>query len=498
MSAERDPKGFVGSFELDYFQRARPFRRLKWWLSIAAFLISLGIVTAMVARPAWHTAFQAGPVSHFHRQFGVDCAACHDRAFATAQRLLPSSEASSVSEGKCLACHDAGRHDPNQLKHIGENGQAASCTECHKEHRGEWLAKLPDAVCTSCHGDLKTSSGIAHYATNIKHFASGHPEFGHWRKAPLTDPAGGNFQFNHKRHLELAQNYSEVSPKGRESIVKEFEQLKKLECVYCHQTDPDGRRMMPISYQNHCATCHPLLVQPMPASAMPAEAAARFARDPLSHPSPGESAGKIRASLLERYLRDEFQPRGATAATAVEPSILRSTEDPKALSERERLAMTRTRETEKQLFDQKGVGCLLCHVETNRVDGLPTIAPPHQQVGRWKEVIQNWPAERLRSPTYADAANRWFPLARFDHASHRMMTCTDCHGRAQLSQLTSDVLVPTKTQCLSCHHQGAEAAWSDCLTCHQYHDRSQHQAIRFATPDAINRTLKQPQSEAKQ
>lgn len=59
MTAERDPKAFAGPFELDYYRRARRMRQLKWWLSIGAFVVSLVAVTALAARPRWHTAFQA-------------------------------------------------------------------------------------------------------------------------------------------------------------------------------------------------------------------------------------------------------------------------------------------------------------------------------------------------------------------------------------------------------------------------------------------------------
>jgi hypothetical protein len=490
MTAERDPKAFAGPFELDYYRRARKLRRLKWWLSVVAFVVSLVAVTALAARPSWHTAFQAAPVSHVHLQFGVDCAACHDRPFATAKRIIPGLQATSVSDGKCLACHDAGRHNPHQLRDTGENGQAANCVDCHREHRGPRLNQFTDATCTSCHADLKRTDGPARFATPIHHFGTDHPEFGRWRGQPLSDPAGGKFQFNHQRHLELAKEYQNVSTPGREAIAKEFARLRELSCVYCHQTDPDDRRMMPVRYENHCAVCHPINVTVVPPGSLPPELAAAFAREPLPHPAPGESAGKIRAELIERYLRDEFQPPPAVAAPAIDPPILRNTTDPKALMERERLAKERARETERQLFDQKGVGCMLCHAATGSVDGLPTIADPRQQQTRWSDQVKSWGIERLQHPYYKDAAQRWFPLSTFDHGRHRMMACTDCHLQAATSQLTSDVLMPTKAQCLACHHQGRDSSRSDCLTCHQYHDRSQHRPIRLETPDAVNRSLK--------
>jgi len=290
--------------------------------------------------------------------------------------------------------------------------------------------------------------------------------------------------------LELAKDYHNVSTPGREAITKEFARLRELNCVYCHQTDPDDRRMMPVRYAIHSAVCHPINVTVSPPGSLSAELTAQFARELLPHPAPGESAGKIRAALIERYLREEFQPPGAVAAPAIDPPILRDQADPKTQLERERVAKVRARETEKQLFDQKGVGCMLCHTEAGRVDGLPTIADPRQQNTRWNDQVKSWGIERLQHPFYKDAANRWFPLSTFDHGRHRMMACTDCHLQATTSKLTGDVLMPTKAQCIACHHHGSDSFRSDCLTCHQYHDRSQHRPIRMETPDAVNRSLK--------
>src|SRR5205085_4789040 len=37
---------------------------------------------------------------------------------------------------------------------------------------------------------------------------------------------------------------------------------------------------------------------------------------------------------------------------------------------------------------------------------------------------------------------RWMKKAWFDHESHRMSACTECHAQAQTSRETSDVLLP--------------------------------------------------------
>jgi hypothetical protein len=67
--------------------------------------------------------------------------------------------------------------------------------------------------------------------------------------------------------------------------------------------------------------------------------------------------------------------------------------------------------------------------------------------------------------------DRWMPHAHFNHAKHESVaSCRDCHNSAQSSQLTSDVLMPTKESCASCHSPaGVAAKSSECMTCHTYH-----------------------------
>src|SRR4051812_43881566 len=94
----RDPKSFLRHFTLDYFRRPRSLRRWKLWLSLAAMLVSAGVLVAAIVNPHWHSAFQAGPLSPAHAMVAHDCTACHDKPFATAARFVPGSEASSVSD----------------------------------------------------------------------------------------------------------------------------------------------------------------------------------------------------------------------------------------------------------------------------------------------------------------------------------------------------------------------------------------------------------------
>lgn len=492
MDPARDPKTFAARFEFDYFRRARPLRRWKWWLSAAALVVSTVVVATLMAAPRLHTAFQAAPVSHSHAFFGEHCAMCHDQPFGVAARLIPGSRAGTVSDGKCLACHDAGLHSPHQLQHVGADGKAAGCIECHKEHRGEALSKLPDLACVNCHGDLKTSSGTKNIAGHIHHFADDHPSFAAWRGADLIDPAGGKFRFNHKRHLELSNELKDIDPATRPGLAAEFAKLWQLDCAYCHQQDADMKRMLPISYDDHCSKCHPLSIQAMPANHWPADAAASFAKQPVPHPKPGTGPESVRAEIIRRYLALGERAKPSSASVAPSPSVLSSVEDSRTILEQERLAQVRTQQTESQLFNGS-TGCGLCHVELSRQsDGLPMYALSHQQHGRWDHVKSSWPIERLRTATYANDANRWHPLATFNHGVHRTYACTTCHS-ATHSTTTEQVLIPTIDTCRTCHNRSAASARSDCLTCHHYHDRSRERAALIDTPEILKPLLQRKQ-----
>ena len=65
--------------------------------------------------------------------------------------------------------------------------------------------------------------------------------------------------------------------------------------------------------------------------------------------------------------------------------------------------------------------------------------------------------------------DRWMPHAQFNHAKHTNVSCETCHN-ALASRETSDILMPAKATCTSCHSPAGKVV-SDCITCHTYHDR---------------------------
>ena len=489
MAAPRhNPKAFADWYELDYFRRPR-HPRAKTWAVLGAMAVCAAAVAVAWAVPRGRAAFQAGPISSAHTMLAQNCAACHTEAFATAQRLLPGNQTvRATPDAACTQCHDAGTHNPHQTLHTGPDGQAADCAACHHEHRGAALLQRVDvAHCTACHADLPTADGGHRFATAIHHFDSDHPPFGQWRGG-LRDP--GTVRFNHRVHLELADALKDVSAERLGSMAEPLRRLKEQTCTSCHQADADRRYMQPISYENHCAACHPLTARP--AGDWPGEAVRGWDAT-VPHPKRGETAAVVRGALLERYwkLIAATQP---AAGEAERPPVLGRGLPPLPDTQRER-ARQLTRQTEDRLFAPDGGdplpglerplfqlkgGCAFCHTETtrpdNRNDGLPEYAPPRLR-GRWDDVT--FPHERFgpaggprRSDAEQAARDRWFPYARFGHQSHRMLDCTACHHDARTSTRTRDVLLPTIADCRQCHSRATAGVRSDCQECHTYHDRT--------------------------
>jgi len=495
---QRDPKTYTRWFRLDYFRRPRTLRRLYAPVLTAVLLLAAAVAAASVAvvvrRAAGpRAAFQAAPVSTPHALFADRCEVCHveGHTFRTAWRLWPAdAHASSVSDPACLQCHPVAGHNPQSLLFVnGATGQSQGCTQCHHEHRGDAaLARLPDAVCTQCHADLQTRDGGHRYHANITSFAADHPPFGEWRDkggGGLHDP--GTVHFSHKAHLELAKKLAAVAPDRAASTwvaanVKQAREMDEQGCAYCHKSDAAGRTMQPIRYQDDCAACHPLLPQVQP-GAWPAEAEAAFRQTPLHHPGRGEDAATVRGELLDRFSRLEFAHPASTPPPAdaeLRPFLLNRPFPP--LDDSQRRTLGQVVHAERSLFaadpkdfrplpgfeklvdfDVKG-GCAYCHEEKGRSDdGLPLYQAPQ-------------------------LLDRWFPLARFDHAAHRMMKCTDCHG-AESSTDNKDVLMPKIESCKQCHDAAAGKARSDCLECHGYHDHAGDKPVRD-DPPAVEALLK--------
>jgi predicted CXXCH cytochrome family protein len=316
-----------------------------------------------------------------------------------------------------MTCHDAPAHTVNQMP-------APACTTCHQEHRGRvQLAKIDEGFCFECHGDVKTTRGGPGVAPHVGAFPDGHPEFAAM-KSGAQDP--GRLRFNHAVHLKAIRG-----PNGAET----------LECAACHQPEM-GRAgvrtkgpaatglMQPISYAEHCARCHPLFFDERIEQAAPharPESVRAFVQQAL-------------AGYIQEHPADILAPDSAFRRV---PLNFPRPPDPPAKNAQE--WVTRRAAADERLLWNKT--CAECH------------EPAKAAVAGAQRPLPVFAATNV--------TRQWMPRASFDHTPHRVVTCSSCHA-ADSSTKTSDVLLPDRAVCATCHAP-AKGAESRCFECHQYH-----------------------------
>lgn len=376
-------------------------------------------------------AWSSGPVSNAHAHFADQCERCHSAPFRP------------VANAECEHCH------VNQPAHVGKDllvqglFAGARCADCHHEHNaGVSIARQDEALCVSCHADLKAVHAQTTLA-DARHFGDDHPPF---RPAVLTKlltgtaPAGAGeapgVEFPHDLHLR------------EKGFVQTDGSRRRLACADCHQPEPGGELMAPVRFEQHCASCHQLLITGDEARAVP-HGDVRAALQAISDYYAGQA---LRGGYPNDFAPDvvQFRRRPGVALTAAErQDALSWAEDMARMTGQEMIAYTT---------------CGTCHQA--EATGEPGVAA--------------WRLAPVRIPRH------WLPKARFDHAQHDAMRCADCHGDVARSQTSADVMLPDIDSCRSCHggadaHAGRLA--STCVTCHDFHRAHAADAELTATPE---------------
>jgi len=270
------------------------------------------------------------------------------------------------------------------------------------------------------------------YTQVLSSFASDHPEFQLVREK-ARDP--DVLRFNHQRHYA-----ADIPP---------VEKGRKLDCNYCHKTDPEGRFYQRVTFEANCQACHALqfdknnpqlhiphgdvnLVRTF-LRTLPAQYG-DYAR--LKQGKTSDSEVQTFVALQVRKLRDQFG-----SGEELERAVFFEKDPYKP--QRQEPPATRA----------NYVGCALCHDVKMDRNTAPT----------------------LTKPVFVD---RWMPRAKFNHAKHLIdpigggkLDCNTCH-RAAVSRETSDVLMPVKADCVTCHSPKGKVV-SECITCHTYHAPAQ-------------------------
>ena len=437
----RTTKKLAKRIDLQYFKRAHPLRRWRFWLSLAVPIIALGWLVAQRSQGG-QKAYSSGPLSASHTVFTQQCSLCHvTRAGAFFKE---------VTDDACLACHDAPVHHANQVF-------TPRCSSCHLEHKGSIrLANTSTDSCTQCHESLRVQNGNPRFAKSIASFDHEHPDFSPSAKK-ISDR--GQLRLNHFLHMKP----NLMGPNGKRV---------QMTCEDCHHLAGESNQspyagdlvpaattsgpatlhsprhpspMEPVKFAADCAGCHTLQFDP------------RFGPEQVPHDKPEI----VHAFLVERF--QEYVGHKPAAVHIPEPSMRQVPGRIRPV----RIAGNATEWVQFRVDDSEWLlwskTCKQCHTLKATADSLPEIVP-------------------------TGIRTRWLDHATFDHRAHRMMTCSACHTQALESHDTADVLLPGIQTCRECHRDEArskEVAEGRCFECHQYHDWSKAgpSKHRFSIPE---------------
>jgi hypothetical protein len=255
---------------------------------------------------------------------------------------------------------------------------------------------------------------------------------------PMDHPG---IKFSHKAHLDTITD----TVLGNRRVQG---------CADCHVADPSGQGFLPITYKNQCARCHELafdkVALPWPDAKVP-------------H---GDDTGVI-AAVWNYYAGLALQGGASPPAPASAPVERRGAGAPPTPPSGSPPADIKAWVTAKSMaalrivFDDRR-GCAYCHYSTGDNGAWDTdkllagALPPKAE------------APHVVAPVVL--RTRFLPQAQFDHASHRGMTCEDCHASRE-AQSSGQVLIPGIDTCVKCHgsENAALHAQSTCVTCHDFH-----------------------------
>jgi hypothetical protein len=436
--------------------RTRRGRFTRWVVgaTLATLLILLGgpwrgrfINPGALSTAHSGLAFKKLSVTQDH--FNQNCEACHNAGASGPSGLITAAFQSSPGpfeieklahvkvgdmtalDQSCQKCHTSHLlHQPGVSGHV-------SCSFCHREHRGAGpMAASTDTHCMLCHGDadaMLTATGknadAAKTATVavrgvVRNFATDHPEF-RVHTAKLRD--SNTLRFNHALHLTGG-------------TIPKLKNGQKLDCRFCHETDATGRYFRPMKFENQCQVCHSLQFDPeTPGLTLPhgnPDFVSAFLHSlPRQYADFAARSGMTRSTEQEQFVQDRLQRlRGRVGlGEDFEKRVFFST----ASSGPER-DVGSVRGNTPALYP----GCAYCHEVKADTAGKAQVTRP---------VI----------------SERWLRGAEFNHAKHSTVACAKCH-QAEKSKTTSDVILPFKQTCASCHSHTGGAADS-CTTCHVYH-----------------------------
>ncbi|QDU19945.1 cytochrome c3 family protein [Urbifossiella limnaea] len=470
--------GFRGYVRVpDAYARAKSVALLSAGVLLGLWLV---VEAAHPRAGAFHT---HGELANPHAAWDQDCAACHRSQgigdFSLSNVLNARDRWHDLT---CTKCHAGPPHHAT----VADTAFHDRCSNCHHDHAGRTtsLTDISDEHCVRCHQNLPAAhvAGQSGYEAVVTAFAGNHPEF-----RVLRDyPPGQNYtprklKFSHAVHmtpgLTNRMTTERVAQLGGPDAAKRYEGYNTAEgialnCAACHQLDaqaPDhpgvpraeGAYYLPIKFENHCQSCHPLAAPPGKAGTAVVDGF------PVPHQSEG---GSLAALLRGGYAANLLRASPAAAKAPLPGGRLDPAPAPKELTEFGAAVDSLTSTAQNQLHGG-GATCGKCHYPTPGGASLPGVS-------------------KLPQHTV------WFQHAKFNHVSHRGLTCAECHpgtGRpaAPIGSVNEvePIAIRGVKSCQACHAPAGTPVVQDdgtttfaagvrhrCTDCHRYHngDRPLH------------------------
>lgn len=465
---------------------------------------------------AFHT---HGPLANPHAAWDQDCAACHvphDFGDASLSNLLDAR--GRWHKLTCTKCHAGPAHHASIADGGGEWAEFHNrCSNCHHDHAGRTtsLTDISDDHCVRCHQNINHPRGsdLAQYSA----FGTSHPEF----RALREPPAGQNYtprklKFSHAVHMTPGMvTTTRLGDKDVPSGALTAKRLKEaysaeavaryadsdkgsgveLNCASCHQLDAqlpadaltallrgqprasvlppraDGAYYLPINYDISCKACHPIVA---PGGSVP-DGGQRLTGFPIPHRvTPADLAPILRSGYWEQLAKTAPVGKAAPPGERLDPKKL---DDVKATYGGEVDRLTASAQswlaTHPKVGESKSQGvCAKCHELTGTGTGATLSV--------------------MRLPQHGV----WFEHAKFNHVSHRGLTCAECHpgvDRPGAPPGSINEVEPVGIRgvksCRACHAPAGTPVEQDdgtttraagvrhrCTDCHRYHngDRPLH------------------------
>jgi len=470
----RTTKKLAQRIDLNYFKRPTPLKRAKFWLSLLLPLLAL-VWIAWRGFSGDHRVYSSGRMSKAHAVLEKECAACH------AQKA--GAFYAKAAESACLDCHDGPIHHATQTP-------TPACATCHTDHRGRInIAAASNQACAECHADLKASGNSARFASHIRSFEDGHPQFAALQEGSRDS---GTIKLNHAIHMKLIRRgpngpnvqlecgnchratvadadltYAEERYRAATVSFKDTDEFMPLrsETLKTPRAVTGLELMAPVKFANACAGCHLLTFDK------------RF-DDGVPHDKPEV----IRVFLVKTF-REYIAAHPAEVRVRRDPSRdLTGKPLPPAVRTLTpaQWVEERTAEAEDLLWRKT---CKQCHALVPFASGSKRKIDILVKLRGDALEISGIPAE-LPYIAPANITLRWMPHAKFDHAAHTGFTCVSCHAKALTSTESSDILLPGIETCKTCHAPGPKHAESRCFECHTYHDWSKRKEVtpKFTMP----------------